>query len=144
MTCEFLLVMCLCIWVEMGLLMLTFVCVCVMCRYAMIFVYPVLYFGYKIVRKTKIRKPEEVDLLKDVAEIEEYQNNYIPTPPRYVNSQLISVSSRYTMLTISLGMDLKRFSTVSFPSWGGQFRRCLVGDGLSTCILFAFYIYEKS
>ncbi|ETS01914.1 hypothetical protein MKX07_000383 [Trichoderma sp. CBMAI-0711] len=50
--------------------------------YAMIFVYPVLYFGYKIVRKTKIRKPEEVDLLKDVAEIEEYQNNYIPTPPR--------------------------------------------------------------
>ncbi|KAH0490809.1 hypothetical protein TgHK011_002261 [Trichoderma gracile] len=50
--------------------------------YAMIFVYPVLYFGYKIVRKTKIRKPEEVDLVKDVAEIEEYQNNYIPTPPR--------------------------------------------------------------
>lgn len=48
----------------------------------MIFVYPVLYFGYKFVRKTKIRKPEEVDLLKDVAEIEEYQNNYIPTPPR--------------------------------------------------------------
>ncbi|KAL7810645.1 amino acid permease/ SLC12A domain-containing protein [Trichoderma gracile] len=50
--------------------------------YAMIFVYPVLYFGYKFVRKTKIRKPEEVDLVKDVAEIEEYQNNYIPTPPR--------------------------------------------------------------
>ncbi|KAL6867138.1 amino acid permease/ SLC12A domain-containing protein [Trichoderma novae-zelandiae] len=50
--------------------------------YAMIFVYPLLYFGYKFVRKTKIRKPEEVDLLKDVAEIEEYQNNYVPTPPR--------------------------------------------------------------
>ena len=50
----------------------------------MIFVYPVLYFGYKVVRKTKIRKPEEVDLVKDLAEIEEYQNNYIPTPPRYV------------------------------------------------------------
>ncbi|PTB66142.1 amino acid transporter [Trichoderma citrinoviride] len=50
--------------------------------YAMIFVYPVLYFGYKVVRKTKIRKPEEVDLVKDLAEIEEYQNNYIPTPPR--------------------------------------------------------------
>ncbi|UKZ76969.1 hypothetical protein TrVFT333_004685 [Trichoderma virens FT-333] len=50
--------------------------------YSMIFVYPVLYFGYKFVRKTKIHKPEEVDLFKDVDEIEEYQRNYIPTPPR--------------------------------------------------------------
>ncbi|KAM0253903.1 hypothetical protein ACHAQJ_007078 [Trichoderma viride] len=50
--------------------------------YAMIFVYPILYFGYKIVRKTKIRKPEEIDLFKDVDEIEEYQRNYIPTPPK--------------------------------------------------------------
>lgn len=49
----------------------------------MIFVYPVLYFGYKFVRKTKIHKPEEVDLFKDVDEIEEYQRNYIPTPPKY-------------------------------------------------------------
>lgn len=50
--------------------------------YAMIFVYPVLYFGYKFIRKTKIRKPEEIDLFKDLDEIEEYQRNYIPTPPR--------------------------------------------------------------
>lgn len=50
----------------------------------MIFVYPVLYFGYKFIRKTSIHKPEEVDLFKDVDEIEEYQRNYIPTPPRYV------------------------------------------------------------
>ncbi|KAL7943339.1 amino acid permease/ SLC12A domain-containing protein [Trichoderma barbatum] len=50
--------------------------------YSMIFVYPVLYFGYKFVRKTSIHKPEEVDLFKDVDEIEEYQRNYTPTPPR--------------------------------------------------------------
>lgn len=49
----------------------------------MIFVYPILYFGYKIIRKTEIRKPEEIDLFKDLDEIEEYQRNYIPTPPRY-------------------------------------------------------------
>lgn len=49
----------------------------------MIFVYPVLYFGYKFIRKTEIRKPEEIDLFKDLDEIEEYQRNYIPTPPRY-------------------------------------------------------------
>lgn len=49
----------------------------------MIFIYPVLYFGYKIIRKTKIHKPEEIDLFKDLDEIEEYQRNYIPTPPRY-------------------------------------------------------------
>ncbi|KAL7791568.1 amino acid permease/ SLC12A domain-containing protein [Trichoderma ceciliae] len=50
--------------------------------YAMIFVYPVLYFGYKFVRKTKILKPEEVDLFEDIDEIEEYQRNYIPSPPK--------------------------------------------------------------
>lgn len=50
--------------------------------YAMIFVYPILYFGYKFIRKTEIRKPEEIDLFKDLDEIEEYQRNYIPTPPR--------------------------------------------------------------
>ncbi|KAL6909252.1 amino acid permease/ SLC12A domain-containing protein [Trichoderma evansii] len=50
--------------------------------YLMIFVYPILYFGYKIIRKTEIRKPEEIDLFKDLDEIEEYQRNYIPTPPR--------------------------------------------------------------
>ncbi|KAL7920170.1 amino acid permease/ SLC12A domain-containing protein [Trichoderma austrokoningii] len=50
--------------------------------YAMIFAYPVLYLGYKFIRKTEIRKPEEIDLFKDLDEIEEYQRNYIPTPPR--------------------------------------------------------------
>lgn len=50
----------------------------------MVGVFPILYFGYKFIHKTHIHKPEEVDLQRDVAEIEEYQRNYIPTPPKYV------------------------------------------------------------
>lgn len=49
----------------------------------MIFAFPILYFGYKFIRKTEIRKPEEIDLFEDLDEIEEYQRNYIATPPRY-------------------------------------------------------------
>jgi amino acid transporter len=44
----------------------------------MIAVFPLLYVGYKFTRKTKIWKPEEVDLVKDKAEIDEYERNYIP------------------------------------------------------------------
>lgn len=47
----------------------------------MIAVFPILYFSYKIYHKTKIHKPEEVDLFKDVADIEEYQRNFVPSPP---------------------------------------------------------------
>ncbi|KAM3433676.1 hypothetical protein NHJ13734_006349 [Beauveria thailandica] len=46
--------------------------------YMMIFVFPALYFGYKFIMKTKIHKPEEVDLLKDLAEVEEHEANYVP------------------------------------------------------------------
>lgn len=45
---------------------------------------PLLYIGWKLVHKTKFRSPHEVDLVKDVDEVEEYQRNYIPEPPRYV------------------------------------------------------------
>lgn len=51
-------------------------------RYTMIPVFPILYFGWKIVHKTRILKPHEVDLLKDKAEIDEYERNYIPAPPK--------------------------------------------------------------
>jgi amino acid transporter len=45
----------------------------------MIGVFPVLYVVWKLIHKTKIYKPEEVDLQKDVAEIEEYEREFIPT-----------------------------------------------------------------
>lgn len=50
--------------------------------YTMIGVFPILYFGWKLLHRTKWVKPHEADLQKDLAEIEEYQRNYVPTPPR--------------------------------------------------------------
>ncbi|KAI9166445.1 putative amino acid permease [Paramyrothecium foliicola] len=49
--------------------------------YTMIGVFPLLYIAWKIIHKTKIYKPEEVDLRKGVAEIEEYERNFVPKPP---------------------------------------------------------------
>lgn len=46
--------------------------------YAMIGVFPILFFGWKMLKKTKWLKPEEVDLYKDVEEIEEYTRNFTP------------------------------------------------------------------
>ncbi|KAG6008150.1 hypothetical protein E4U21_004907 [Claviceps maximensis] len=48
--------------------------------YTMLAVFPILYMGYKVIRKTKIHKPGEVDLFKDLDVIEEYQKNYVPRP----------------------------------------------------------------
>lgn len=50
--------------------------------YTMIGVFPILYFGWKIVRRTKVRKAEEVDLLTGVDEIEDYTRNYVSTESR--------------------------------------------------------------
>ena len=51
-------------------------------RYAMIGICPVLYLGWKVLKKTKIYSAEEVDLVTNVAEIDEYQRTYVPSPPR--------------------------------------------------------------
>ncbi|KAL4978159.1 amino acid permease/ SLC12A domain-containing protein [Aspergillus desertorum] len=48
--------------------------------YTMIGVFPVIYFGWKTFHRTSIRKPEEIDLVTGVEEIEEYTRNYIPEP----------------------------------------------------------------
>jgi yeast amino acid transporter len=50
--------------------------------YTMIGVFPVLFFGWKLIKRTKWLKPEEVDLTKDLDEIAEYEANYVPTPPK--------------------------------------------------------------
>lgn len=50
--------------------------------YTMIGVFPVLFIGWKLVKRTKWLKPDEVDLLRDLDEIEEYTRNYVPTPPK--------------------------------------------------------------
>lgn len=42
----------------------------------MIFICPILFIGWKVIKKTKFYRPDEVDLAKDLAEIEEYQSAY--------------------------------------------------------------------
>ena len=51
--------------------------------YTMIAVFPILFFGWKYLKKTKWRRPEEVELRpKDLLEVEEYERNYVPAVPR--------------------------------------------------------------
>ncbi|RDA91468.1 hypothetical protein CP533_3749 [Ophiocordyceps camponoti-saundersi (nom. inval.)] len=50
--------------------------------YTMIPMFPMLYFAWKFTHKTSVYKPEEVDLFKDLAAIDEYERQYIPQPPR--------------------------------------------------------------
>ncbi|KAL2784347.1 amino acid permease/ SLC12A domain-containing protein [Aspergillus keveii] len=55
--------------------------------YTMIGVFPVLYFGWKFLHRTEVRKPEEVDLVTGLEEIEEYTRNYVPEPASNVFSR---------------------------------------------------------
>jgi amino acid transporter len=48
--------------------------------YMMVFLFPILVLGYKIVKKTKAVKAHEADLVTDLAEIEEYHRNFVEKP----------------------------------------------------------------
>lgn len=48
----------------------------------MVGIYPVLYVGYKVIRRTKIQNPLEIDFQKDQPALEEYERNYVPQPPK--------------------------------------------------------------
>lgn len=50
--------------------------------YTMIFVFPVIYLGWKFLKRTKVVRPKEADLVDNLAEIEAYEDNYVPRPPR--------------------------------------------------------------
>ncbi|KAL9101164.1 MAG: hypothetical protein Q9163_003542 [Psora crenata] len=50
--------------------------------YTMIGVFPLLFIGWKFLKRTKWLDPSEVDLYKDVQEIEEYTRTYVPIPPK--------------------------------------------------------------
>ncbi|OAK98564.1 hypothetical protein IQ06DRAFT_20706 [Phaeosphaeriaceae sp. SRC1lsM3a] len=45
--------------------------------YLMVFLFPTLFIGWKLLKRTKWHKPHEVDLVTDLAEIEEYHRNYV-------------------------------------------------------------------
>lgn len=49
----------------------------------MVGVVPLLYLGYKVVKRSRFYQPEEVDLVKNLDEIEDYQANYVPQPAKY-------------------------------------------------------------
>jgi amino acid transporter len=51
-------------------------------RYTMIAICPLLYIGWKFFKKTKIYRPAEVDLQKNMDDIAEYETNYVPSKPR--------------------------------------------------------------
>lgn len=51
----------------------------------MVGVCPLLFVGYKVLKRSKLHKPEEVDLLKNLDEIEEYEATYEPQPAKYAN-----------------------------------------------------------
>ncbi|PNS14567.1 Proline-specific permease [Sphaceloma murrayae] len=48
--------------------------------YTMIFVFPCIFVGWKLVKKTKWVRPEEADLQENLDEIAEYEANYVPAP----------------------------------------------------------------
>ncbi|KAG8533353.1 uncharacterized protein KY384_002136, partial [Bacidia gigantensis] len=49
--------------------------------YFSVALFPVLFIGWKLLKRTKWRASSDVDLRQDVLEIEEYTRNYIPIPP---------------------------------------------------------------
>ncbi|TKX18724.1 general amino acid permease-4 [Elsinoe australis] len=48
--------------------------------YTMIFVFPIIYFGWKFTHKTKWIKASEADLQENLDEVAEYEANYVPQP----------------------------------------------------------------
>jgi amino acid transporter len=47
--------------------------------YFMIGLFPVLFIGWKLIKKTKWTRAVDVDLQGEVEEIEEYQANFVPS-----------------------------------------------------------------
>jgi amino acid permease len=72
--------------------------------YTMIAVCPLLFIAWKVLKRSKFYKPEEVDLVKNLDEIEEYEANYVPRPAKYV------ISSPSKTRTIQCFSSLIRFT----------------------------------
>ena len=63
--------------------------------YMMIGVFPVLFFTWKVLKRTKWMEPHEADLYKDVEEIEEHQRNYVEEPPKYVSQMSANETANF-------------------------------------------------
>lgn len=62
----------------------------------MIFVCPVLFVVWKVVKGTKFRRAEEIDLVTYVEDIDEYQRTYVEEPARFVLSPFSSLELAMT------------------------------------------------
>jgi yeast amino acid transporter len=62
--------------------------------YTMIGVFPALFVGWKVFKKTSWLKSEEVDLRQDVEEIEVYSRDYVPVASKYVSISLFLSNSK--------------------------------------------------
>lgn len=57
----------------------------------MIMVFPVLFMGWKIIKKTKMKALDEIDLVSGVEEIEEYTRNFVATPPKNIFEKWLDI-----------------------------------------------------
>ncbi|CAN8103058.1 unnamed protein product [Discula destructiva] len=57
--------------------------------YTMVGVVPLLYLGYKVLKRSKFLKPEEVDLLKNLDEVEDYEANYVSQPAKHTFERVL-------------------------------------------------------
>lgn len=53
-------------------------------RYMMIFLFPVIFLIWKLIKKTKMHSPEQVNLTLNMSDIEEYEKAYVQEPPKTV------------------------------------------------------------
>lgn len=83
--------------------------------YTMIGVFPILYFGWKIIHRTEVRKPEDVDLVTGLAEVEEYTRNYVHVPSKYVSRFPVSCF-HIKLLIFCVGIPLGGFSILFLAS----------------------------
>lgn len=63
----------------------------------MIAVCPLLFIAWKLLKRSKFYKPEEVDLVKNLDEIEEYEASFVARPAKYVGPP--TILHRFNALT---------------------------------------------
>lgn len=76
--------------------------------YMMVGVFPVLFLGWKVIKRTKWLQPHEVDLISGVEEIEEYTRNFIPSPSRWVMVLSESLVNTLTSYRTRMGKALDK------------------------------------
>ncbi|RMZ08859.1 hypothetical protein D0860_04495 [Hortaea werneckii] len=60
--------------------------------YFMIALCPILFVGWKVIKRTRLRKPHEVDLKGEVEEIDEYTRTFVPQPYKNVADKWFNIT----------------------------------------------------